>query len=131
MDKTIVIQNSSHELLRLRPDEIIYIKSDGNYSDMWLYGRDKAVEIWDSLADLSKLLDDEMRDVYPVFVRTGKQHILNIDYIHRIDTKNDTLTLWRKGMGEPIILRGLSHKALQNLSTGIVEEKEKEKKRKR
>lgn len=123
MSKPIIIQNTTQDLLRLSPDEIMFIQSDGNYCQLWLYGREEPVQLWISLKAVSGLIDVQMRGLLPMFVRIGKQHVLNISYIHRIDTKKDKLTLWRKGMDMPIVLDGISHKALAALADGLLNDK--------
>ncbi len=120
MQKPLIIQNTTQDLLRLSPDEIMYIKSDGNYSQLWLYGHDEPVQLWMSLAAIADSIRVQMQGVARMFVRIGKQHVLNISYIHRIDTKKNALTLWRRGMNEPVILKSISHKALQDLTEGLL-----------
>lgn len=95
MSKLIIIQNTTQDLLRLSPDEIMYIQSDGNYCQLWLYGREEPVQLWISLKAVSGL----------------------------IDVKKDKLTLWRKGMDMPIVLDGISHKALSALADGLLNDK--------
>lgn len=119
MEKLLVIDNKSDGLIRLASDEIMYIKSDDNYCLARLYGREKPIQIWESLKDMEGLINEQMRTERPCLVRTGKQYVLNIDYINSINTSKDTLSLWRKGMVEPIIIKELSHKALVNLSNAL------------
>lgn len=119
MEKKLVIDNKSDGLIRVSPNEIMYIKSDGNYCLVRLYGRDKSIQIWESLKNIEGLIKEQMRAERPCLVRTGKQYILNIDYISNINTSKDTLSLWRKEMVEPIIIKELSHKALVNLSNAL------------
>lgn len=123
MDKILTIQNSKQDLLLLSPEEILYIKSDGNYCSMLLYGRTEPIELWENLKNLLETIDSQMRKAFPKLVRIGKQYILNIDYINRIDTKKDTITLWRKGMNEPVVLDGISHKALLALTNALLNDK--------
>lgn len=119
MLKPLIIQNATQDLLRLLPDEIMYIKSDGNYSKLWLYGHEKPVQLWMSLTAIADFIGKQMEGVAQLFVRIGKQHVLNIGYIHRIDTKKNTLTLWRRGMDDPIVL-SISHQALQKLTAELL-----------
>ena len=120
MSKPIIIQNTTQDLLRLSSDEIMYIQSDGNYCQMWLYEHSDPIQLWVSLKAVSEMIDVQMKGEAPVFVRIGKQHVLNLGYINRIDTKKDTLTLWRKGMETPVILDGISHKALSALADKLL-----------
>lgn len=58
-------------------------------------------------------------DVRPHRQTTRAEHQLYT----RIDTKKDKLTLWRKGMDMPIVLDGISHKALSALADGLLNDK--------
>lgn len=115
----LIIQNTTQDMLRLSPDEIMYIQSDGNYCQLWLYGCEAPVQLWVSLKAVSEMIDMQMRGLPSVFVRIGKQHVLNISYIHRIDLKKNLLTMWRKGMDKPVVLDAISHKALSALADGL------------
>lgn len=122
MSKPIIIQNTTQDLLRLSSDEIMYIQSDGNYCQLWLYEHNEPIQLWVSLKAVSEMIDEQMRGEAPMFVRIGKQHVLNLGYINRIDTKKDTVTLWRKGMEAPVVLYGVSHKALSALTGRLLNE---------
>lgn len=122
MSKPIIIQNTTQDLLRLSSDEIMYIQSDGNYCQLWLYEHNEPIQLWVSLKAVSEMIDEQMRGEAPMFVRIGKQHVLNLGYINRIDTKKDTVTLWRKGMEAPVVLNGVSHKALSALTDRLLKE---------
>lgn len=98
------------------PDEIMYIKSDGNYSLMWLYGHDDPIQLWCSLKAVSESFDEQMHAERPILSRIGKQYVLNVDYITSINISKNTLTLWRKGMEKSIVIKDLSHQVLVKLS---------------
>lgn len=72
-----------------------------------------------NLKAITELIDQQMRQQEIAFVRVGKQYVLNLHYICRIDTKKDQLSLWRKEIPQKIILNSISHKALQLLEEGI------------
>ncbi len=71
------------------------------------------------LKAITELIDQQMRQQEIVFVRVGKQYVLNLHYISRIDTKKDQLSLWRKELSQKIVLDSISHKALQLLEEGL------------
>lgn len=118
MERLLVIQNGVADLLRLTFDEILYIRSDGDYCTLVL-SNDTEIQLWMNLKKVSEIIDLQMHEVQPVFVRVGKQYVLNIRYIYRIDTKKDQLSLWRKEMGMPVQLGGISHKALVALDGSL------------
>ncbi len=45
-----------------------------------------------NLKAITELIDQQMRQQEIVFVRVGKQYVLNLHYISRIDTKKDQLS---------------------------------------
>lgn len=117
MEKLLIIQNGATDLLRLETDEILCVRSDGNYCIMKLSNGEE-VQLWMNLLDITRCIDRQLREVKSVFVRTGRQYILNIDYIFDIDTKRDQLTLWRKDI-HPIVINEISHEALTRLATEL------------
>jgi len=105
-------------MMRLAFDEILYIRSDGNYCVTTLSNGEE-LQLWMNLKAITELIDQQMRQQEIVFVRVGKQYVLNLHYICRIDTKKDQLSLWRKEIPQKIVLNSISHKALQLLEEGI------------
>ena len=118
LEQLLIIQNGGADLIRLTFDEILYIRSDGNYCVLTLASNEE-IQLWMNLKAVTDLIDQQMRQQQIVFVRVGKQYVLNLHYICRIDTRKDQLTLWRKEMSEKIILDTISHKALTLLEDGI------------
>ena len=118
MKQLLIIQNGSTEMMRLAFDEILYIRSDGNYCVMTLSNGEE-ITAMDEPQSHYRLIDQQMRQQEIVFVRVGKQYVLNLHYISRIDTKKDQLSLWRKELSQKIVLDSISHKALQLLEEGI------------
>lgn len=118
LEALLKIQNGSNELLLLTADEILFIRSDGNYCVMTLSDGEE-VQLWISLKSISELIDEQMRQQQPVFVRVGKQYVINLHYICCIDTRKDCLTLWRRGLYRKIGLDTISHNALSMLEEGI------------
>ena len=90
-------------MMRLAFDEILYIRSDGNYCVMTLSNGEE-IQLWMNLKAITELIDQQMRQQEIVFVRVGKQYVLNLHYISRIDTKKDQLSLWRKELSQKIVL---------------------------
>ena len=118
MKQLLTIQNGGTELFRLAFDEILYIRSDGNYCVMTLSDGEE-IQLWMNLKAITDLIDQQMRQQQVVFVRVGKQYVLNLHYISRIDTKKNQLTLWRKDLARKTVLGEISHKALSLLEEGI------------
>ena len=58
------------------------------------------IQLWMNLKAITELIDQQMRQQEIIFVRVGKQYVLNLHYISRIDTKKDQLSLWRKELSQ-------------------------------
>ena len=82
MKQLLIIQNGSTEMMRLAFDEILYIRSDGNYCMMTLSNGEE-IQLWMNLKAITELIDQQMRQQEIVFVRVGKQYVLNLHYISR------------------------------------------------
>lgn len=90
--KHIVISSSSTELVRIPIDRLVFIKSDGNYSDITtLDGRKRTVSL--QLGQIEDLLDQKLEEGDMHFIRVGRGLIINTDFIHFIDTARQKLIL--------------------------------------
>ncbi len=67
-------------LILLKPEDIVYVKADGNYAQMGLANGDTE-EIFERLGEIEKVLPAH------VFLRTGKSLVINRLYIRRINLK--------------------------------------------
>jgi two-component system LytT family response regulator len=67
-------------LLLLKPEDVAYIKADGNYAQIALANGDMD-EIFERLGEIEKNLPEE------TFLRAGKSLILNRKYVRQINTK--------------------------------------------
>ncbi len=64
-----------------KADDILYVKADGNYSNMFLI-TDNEETIFERLGEIERKLADE-----PGIVRAGKSHLVNKKYIYKIEYK--------------------------------------------
>ena len=89
--KNIVISKGT-ELLRVPADRLMYISSDGNYSNVvTLDGRTRLVSL--QLGQIEDLIGEQMGDGGENFLRLGRSLIINIDYIYLIDVAKQQLVL--------------------------------------
>ena len=89
--KHIVISKGT-ELLRVPADRLMYISSDGNYSNVvTLDGRTRLVSL--QLGQIEDLIGEQMGDGGENFLRLGRSLIINIDYIYFIDVAKQQLVL--------------------------------------
>lgn len=91
MKKNIIISTST-ELVRIAPDKIVYILSDGNYSTvMQVDGGPRLLTL--QLGQLEKLIDSQLGSDGSCFIRIGKSLIINRMYIYYINLSTQTLIL--------------------------------------
>ena len=70
-----------NELVRVYPERIVYISSDGNYSVMVLH--DKTEHLFSfNLSHIQQIIEKQMREEASLFIRIGKSLIINREYIY-------------------------------------------------
>ena len=91
MRKQLVISTST-ELVRIAPDHVVYISSDGNYST--LVQTDGGTRILThQLGQLEKLISNQLGKESSLFIRIGKSLIINRSFIYYINIAKQKLTL--------------------------------------
>lgn len=89
--KHIVISKGT-ELLRVPTDRLMYISSDGNYSNVvTLDGQTRLVSL--QLGQIEDLIGDQLGDDGGNFLRLGRSLIINVDYIYLVDVAKQQLIL--------------------------------------
>ena len=91
MKKQLII-STSIDLVRIAPDKIVYIASDGNYST--LVQADNEVRMLSyQLGQIEKMISSQLGGEGNVFIRIGKSLIINRSYIYYINITKQKLTL--------------------------------------
>ena len=91
MKKQLII-STSIDLVRIAPDKIVYIASDGNYST--LVQADNEVRMLSyQLGQIEKMISSQFGSEGNVFIRIGKSLIINRSYIYYINIAKQKLTL--------------------------------------
>ena len=89
--KHIVISKGT-EFLRVPSDRLMYVSSDGNYSNVvTLDGEKRLVSL--QLGQIEDLIGDQLGDQGGNFLRLGRSLIINVDYIYLIDIAKQQLIL--------------------------------------
>lgn len=89
--KHIVISKGT-ELLRVPQDRLMYISSDGNYSNVFTAdGRSRLICL--QLGQIEDLIGDQLGEEGGNFLRLGRSLIINTDYIYLIDVAKQQLVL--------------------------------------
>jgi len=116
MPQYLVISNSN-ELVRVTPDRIVYIISDGNYSTLVLTGNKEHV-FSINLGSIQKLIETQLKDESQQFIRIGKSLIINCNYIYLINIGKQQLILSDRQFQQSYELTA-SRDALKQLKTVV------------
>lgn len=120
---TPILITTSNELIRVYPERIVYISSDGNYSVMVLH--DKTEHLFSfNLSHFQQILEEQMKMEASVFIRIGKSLIINRRYIYKINIGKQTLVMADMKLAHSFTLSA-SKEALKQLKCFIERENEK------
>jgi DNA-binding LytR/AlgR family response regulator len=116
--KELIFSNSGTELLKVRPEDIVYIEADGNYCRMHLRGGFEQ-QLWFNRQRFISIISKQLRDEKPTFIVVGRSYIINLAYIFRINPVQSELTLFDSSKPEQISLHA-SQEALNKLKKEIL-----------
>ncbi len=91
MSKYLVLTNSN-DLVRVSPDRIAYISSDGNYSTMVLVDKEEHLFTF-NLAAFEKIIEQQLGTEAQTFIRLGKSLIINGKYIYYVNASKQQIIL--------------------------------------
>ncbi|MBQ4082927.1 MAG: LytTR family transcriptional regulator [Bacteroidaceae bacterium] len=91
MKKQLVI-STSIDLVRIAPERIVYIASDGNYSTL-VQTDDEVRMLTFQLGQIERMIADQLGSEGNNFIRIGKSLIINRSYIYYINVPKQKLTL--------------------------------------
>ena len=87
-----IIISKGTEFLRVPQDKLVYISSDGNYSNVvTVDNRQRLVTF--QLGQLEGMIGEQLGEKGSHFLRIGRSLIINIDYIYLIDISKQQLVL--------------------------------------
>ena len=90
--KRQLIISTSIDLVRIAPERIVYIASDGNYST--LVQTDNEVRMLSyQLGQIEKMIATQLGSDGSIFIRIGKSLIINSSYIYYINIPKQKLVL--------------------------------------
>lgn len=110
---------TNSEIIRIPTDEIIFIKGDGNYSDIFLANGKKE----NVISQLHDLMDKLTALNYSPFYRVGKSLIINRDYIFKVNPGLQRIILSNSQLEKDILIKA-SKDALKNLKEKLETEEE-------
>jgi DNA-binding LytR/AlgR family response regulator len=116
--KELIFSNSGTELLKVRPEDIVYIEAEGNYCRMYLRGGFEQ-QLWFNRQKFISIISDQLRDEKPTFIVVGRSYVINLAYIFRINPVQGDLLLFDSCKPLQISLHA-SQLALNNLKEKIL-----------
>ena len=113
MSNQVLIISNANELVRLRAERVVYIKSDGNYSTLVLHDKTEHVFTM-NLAHCQELIEEQLGKEAETFIRIGKQLIINRAYIFKINPTKQQLIMSNMEVNQAVELQA-SKEALKQL----------------
>lgn len=90
--KATLIFSTTIELVRIAPEKVVYISSDGNYSS--LVQADGEMRLLSfQLGQIEKMIEEQLGSAGNCFIRIGKSLIINRSYIYYINVPKQKLIL--------------------------------------
>lgn len=123
ISKVLIISNVN-ELVRVKPERVIYVESDGNYSTMVLHDKTEHTFTM-NLAHFQQLIEKQLGKEAMTFIRLGKQLIVNRAYIFKINVNKQQLMMSNSDTNIAFTLQA-SKEALKQLKTLVESETGKE-----
>ena len=113
MSSKVIIISNANELVRVKPERVVYVESDGNYSTMVLHDKTEHVFTM-NLAHCQQLIEQQLGKEAETFIRIGKQLIINRAYIYKINVNRQTLVMSDMKLNQAFTLSA-SREALKQL----------------
>ena len=92
MSNKVLIISNVNELVRIKPERVVYVVSDGNYSTMVLHDKTEHVFTM-NLAHCQQMMEEQLGKEAMTFIRIGKQLIVNRAYIFKINPNKQQLIM--------------------------------------
>lgn len=124
MSNKVLIISNSNELVRVKPERVVYVESEGNYSTMVLHDQTKLVFTM-NLAHCQELIEKQLGKDAETFIRIGKQLIVNRAYIFKINPTKQQLIMSNMEVNQAFELSA-SKEALKQLKSYLESTIEKE-----
>ena len=87
-----IVISKGTELLRIPQEKLVYISSEGNYSNVITVDNRKRLVTY-QLGQIEDMIGDQLGDTGSNFLRLGRSLIINTDYIYVIDIARQQLIL--------------------------------------
>ena len=84
--------NSRDEFYRIDISKIVYFESEGNYTNIVMTNKMKGT-VCVNLSKMQEILATSLKEAASGFARIGKRHIVNLNFIYRIEILRQRLVL--------------------------------------
>lgn len=115
MTHEIIIYNTN-DLLRVSALDVMAIKANGNFSIICFNNGDEKL-VTKQLGDIEDIINLQLADNAPMFIRVGRSVIINFEYIYYIDIAKKQLIV-RSKTGNKVTLTS-SKESLKKLKNFI------------
>lgn len=92
MHKKYLVISTATELVRIAPDKIVFISSDGNYCNLMQTDNESRLLTF-QLGQIEAMIRDQLGTDGLLFIRIGRGLIINRNYIYYINIQSQKLTL--------------------------------------
>ena len=113
MGNKVLIISNTNELVRVKPERVVYIESDGNYSTMVMHDKTKLLFTM-NLSHCQQLIEEQLGKEAETFIRIGKQLIVNRSYIFKVNPTKQQLIMSNMEVNQAVELSA-SKEALKQL----------------
>lgn len=119
---TPIIFNSRDEMIKVDIDKMVFAMADDNYVHLH-FRNGQSIMVCMTLQSLEKLILGVIaKERNGVFIRIGRQHIVNNSYIMQINLQKQQLVLSDLDIMKPVVL-SVSKEALKVLKQIMTEKK--------
>lgn len=92
MNSKHLIISRGTEFVRIPMENLIYVEADGNYSQV-ITRDDRKLLVMLQLGQIEDLIADQIDEFEGKLLRIGRYYIINLNYVHIIDTAKQLLVL--------------------------------------
>lgn len=104
-------------------DDILFVKADGNYCDLYLTTQTAYNTVRIQIGQLWKLIEEVKPANSHSLARIGRSYIINLKYLQFADPKKKTITLYTN---KAVELKDVPHEAVKSLLLLLSKEKRQE-----
>lgn len=107
------------ELTKVELQKVVFFEADGNYSKV-SFINGNSVLVLTNLANIEKLLEEQLAGRVQPFIRIGKRYVINAKYIFNINVLRQRLVL-TDCVSPTVYTLSISKEALKNIKSLYIE----------